>query len=371
MICRVVVLCLAALSVCSAAATAAAKSGPTASASIVGGSLAAEGSLPYVGALVVRGGPPSADARREICGATLVRPDVAITAAHCMLSQRGGPVPFLDPSRLQVVFGKRALGSPAAGDRAIVAQMTIPVGFSTLGLGPGDLAVLHLAGPVPETPALLYPASASTTSLTGATGRFAGWGVRRPLGFVASNLLREGGGTIAPQESCRLPRVLRATLAFLCLSGRSRGAVCHGDSGGPLLSGDYLVGVTNYTFSRCAARGGREEWASVIPSSPNYPFVAQAVANRDRTSPTVTIDAPIPDPVPPSRFRRYRLGFRSSEPVRAVCTRGRRAVECGAGSTGSVSITPGRRRGPVLIKIFAFDESFNGAVLDYSFTVGP
>ena len=337
---------------------------------IVGGSVANASTYPYVGAVVISGGPPRQDSLRLTCGATLVRPDVAITAAHCALA-RSGLLPFVPASKLTVVFGKAVLRSPLPGDRSVVDQITLPVGFSFFDIGPGDVAVLHLANPLPERPASLPAPNTQTSSVIGAAARFSGWGIRHARAFAASNVLREGSGAIATQESCRLPRVQKATLGFLCLSGRSRGAVCHGDSGGPLLIGDTLLGVTNYTFSNCGKRGGTEDFANLLPAGPNYEFVANAVASKDTVPPALTLDTPLPDPVPRSRRQRYRLAFHASEPVRAVCLRGRRGIECGAGTSGSAVVVPGRKAGPQLIRIVAFDQSFNRTELDYSFNVGP
>ncbi len=336
---------------------------------IVGGSVAAASNFPYMGAVVISGGPPKQDPARLTCGATLVKPDVAITAAHCALARRG-LLPFVPASKLTVVFGKPVLRSPLPGDRAVVEQVTIPVGFSFFDIGPGDVAVLHLANPVPERPASLPAPDTATSLVIGSAARFAGWGIRHARAFAASNVLREGGGGIA-QESCRLPRFQKATLAFLCLSGRSRGAVCHGDSGGPLLVGDTLVAVTNYTFSNCGKRGGTEGFASLLPASPNYSFVTGAVATKDTVPPALTIDTPLPDPMPRSRRHRYGLAFHASEPVRSVCLRGRRGVDCGAGNNGLVAVIPGRKAGPGLIRIVAFDQSFNRTELGVPFNVGP
>jgi hypothetical protein len=359
---------LAAIALCLASTQAAQAQSP--SPRIVGGSVAPASNYPFVGAVVVTGGSPGQDAKRLICGATLVRPDVAITAAHCALAQRG-LLPFVPASKLTLVFGKPVLNSSLPGDRAVVSQISISAGFSLFDIGPGDVAVLHLANPVPEKPAVILPPSTSSSSVIGSSALFAGWGVRRPSAFAAANVLREGTGIIAPQESCRLPKFQKATLGFLCFSNRSFGAVCHGDSGGPLLVGDNLVGVTNYTFSNCGARGGTEGFASLLPSSPDYGFVTEMVANKDTTPPALTVDTQLPNPMPPGTKRRYRLAFHASEPVRAFCVRGRRAVECGSGTNGLVGIIPGRHVGPGLVRIIAFDQSFNRSELDYPFNVGP
>jgi hypothetical protein len=360
--------CAAAIALCLASTQAAQAQSP--SPRIVGGSVAPASDYPFVGAVVVTGGSPRQDAKRQICGATLVRPDVAITAAHCTLAQRG-LLPFVPATKLTLVFGKSVLNSPLPGDRAVVNQISVPTGFSLFDLGPGDVAVLHLANPVPERPASIPAPGTATSSVVGSTAFFAGWGVRRPRAFAAANALREGSGIVAPQKSCRLPKFLKATLGFLCLARRSFGAVCHGDSGSPLLVGDNLVGVTNFTLGNCGARGGTEGFASLLPSSPNYAFVSQVVANRDITAPALAVDTPLPNPMRRSTRRRHPLAFHASEPVRAFCIRGRRAVECGSGTNGLVAVIPGRRVGPGLIRIIAFDQSFNRTELDYSFNVGP
>ncbi|MFN2612464.1 MAG: trypsin-like serine protease, partial [Solirubrobacterales bacterium] len=204
---------------------------------IVGGSPAADGTLLFTGAVVIAGGPPQADRRRETCTATLIRRDVAITAAHCFLSPDPyEPFPFIPKEKLNLVFGKRVLSSPDPGQRAAIASVFIPASFKpTAPLSDADFAVIHLDQALSLPTAPLLPPAADPARLYGQLGSFAGWGVRRPFGRAAAAALRQGSGTIVPSTGCLGPKFLRRSGAFLCLVGRSLGAVCHGDSGGPLV----------------------------------------------------------------------------------------------------------------------------------------
>lgn len=338
---------------------------------IVGGSPAPEGAFPFAGALVFAGGAPRFDRRRETCTATLIRPDVAMTAAHCFLTVNPyAPLPFVPKEKLDLVFGKRVLSSPDPGQRAKIASVFVPVGFRpTVALSASDYAVVHLDHPLTLTPAPLLPEAAEAAGLYG-PGSFAGWGVRRPFARAAADALRTGSGTIVPSTSCRGPLALRQSSAFLCLAGRSVGAVCHGDSGGPLVvSGPYLVGVTDYTLQNCSTRGAAEGFASLAPSGPNYAIAEAASTSIDTVPPQITVTAPLPDPLPRGR-RHFGFAFHASEPIRAVCMRGRRAVSCARGTDGGVSLNPGKHRGPGLLRVIAFDQSFNRAQFDFPFTVG-
>jgi secreted trypsin-like serine protease len=338
---------------------------------IVGGSAVAEGDFPFAGAVVYAGGAPRFDRRRETCTATLIRPDVAITAAHCFLTFNPyAPMPFVAKEKLDFVFGKRVLSSPDPGQRAKVASVFIPTGFRpTAALSPQDFAIVHLDHALTVPTAPLLPKGAEANAVYGA-GSFAGWGVRRPFARAAADALRTGSGTIVPTTSCRGPVALRQSAAFLCLAGRSAGAVCHGDSGGPLVvGGPFLVGVTDYTLQNCSTRGAAEGFASLDPSGPNYGLAEAASRSVDTVPPQITVTKPLPDPMPRGN-RHFSFAFHASEPVRAVCMRGRRAVACARGVDGGVGLTPGKHRGPGLLRVIAFDQSFNPAEFDFPFRVG-
>lgn len=338
---------------------------------IVGGSSAPDGAFPFAGALVFAGAPPRFDRRRETCTATLIRPDVAITAAHCFLTFNPyEPFPFFAKEKLDLVFGKRVLSSPDPGQRAKIASLFIPYLFRpTAALSALDIAVIHLDHSLTLPTAPLLPRAAEASGLYG-PGSFAGWGVRRPFARAAADALRQGSGTIVPTSGCRGPRALKQSKAFLCLAGRSVGAVCHGDSGGPLVvNGPFLVGVTDYTLQNCSTRGAGQGFASLAPSGPNYAIAEAASSSVDTLAPQITVTQPLPDPLPKGR-RAFTFAFHASEPIRAVCMRGRRAVACARGLDGGVRLTPGKHRGPGRLRVIAFDQSFNRAQFDFPFTVG-
>lgn len=338
---------------------------------IVGGAPAPPGAFEYAGAVVISGGPPQADRRRQVCTATLVAPQVAITAAHCFLDiELVGPLPFISPDRLTFVFGKRVLGSPAPGQRATGAHVFIPSTFRTSGSPSlGDYAVVHLDRPIAAPTAPLLPAGANEAPLYAATAGFAGWGLRRPFTRKTANALRQGSGNIVPISKCGIPKFIKRDNAFLCLSGRSVGGICSGDSGGPLVAGSNLVGVTNYATFGCSRRGARQGFANMLPSGPNWGWATAAVSTIDTTPPKVTVTRPLPNPMPRGSGE-FPFAFSFDEPVRAICTRGRRAVACARGLGGEVTVTPGPNPGRGVIRIIALDQWFNRTQVDYAFNVG-
>ncbi|XP_069106986.1 chymotrypsin-1-like [Argopecten irradians] len=188
--------------------------------------------------------------RSHVCGAVIVSPWTAITAAHCVLdfdSRKGLYTIQVGSSRLSKG------GYVITVDDAIVHPKYKP---STHGY---DLALLkfkrnivkesrHLAKPVKilEDESNLHPVQAC---------KITGWGrILKDNHVVPTDQLQVAQTALLDKDTCSR-NFWGKTLGFdnICVYTRSNGA-CMGDSGGPLICNGRLVGITSWGHRSCSVK---------------------------------------------------------------------------------------------------------------------
>ncbi len=159
------------------------------------------------------------------CSGTLIASDLVLSAHHCVAARHAAGQTLehdLRPEALRVELGGDDLPWGEVEVRAIVSA---PIGFRR---GPGDVALLVLARPLPGmptlTPRLFEPPRVGE--------RLASWGFGRcALARAAVRRHARVGGSVDAVE----PGAFYA-----------RASVCPGDSGGPVLSPEReIVGVVS------------------------------------------------------------------------------------------------------------------------------
>lgn len=175
------------------------------------------------------------NATQKYCTGALLRKDIVITAAHCLVSK---------PEKLTLAFGLK----PMAGDYVMrsVAKVLVHEGFSKGNLRDrNDLALLQIKGEAPAGyQSLLLPE--------------ADFVVRPNQGFTAVGYGRTTGRKASPTENQGSGHLRHVDLIINSLSENEnqyyvdqtgyRG-ICNGDSGGPGLmrwnGRDYVVGIVS------------------------------------------------------------------------------------------------------------------------------
>jgi trypsin len=247
------------------------------------------------------------------CGATLIYPDIILSAAHCNVI-----------STNQVIVGNTILGSTSGGGtvKTIVSRVVHP-NFNKNTLV-DDYLVMKLNSNASQTPITMnsnpnYPVSNQSLTVIG-------FGTTLNAGTSLSTTLQQVNVNYVPQQACNAdyPGEIDAT-SMLC-AGEPNGGKdsCQGDSGGPIFdSNGLLVGSVSWgyqcalagypgVYSRvtggltwinqqiCALSAYPPSWCSSLTPAPVQPTAAPVQPSRAPVQPTRTPTPPTRTPVAPT-----------------------------------------------------------------------
>jgi secreted trypsin-like serine protease len=205
---------------------------------VMGLALGAAPASAIVGGEAVRRGDIAARAtvkvestRGELCSGVPLQPRIVLTAAHCVIG--GG--------QFRVTALDRAMRRRTLSVARIQPHESFLPG-RTPSTQPGvDLAVLLLASPMPETPALTFGGAIGV----GDRLTIAGFGLSQEGRRQTARTLRQTELTTAGAYTSANSVVVAVDRDNL---GQSAGAgACKGDSGGPIFRGGELVGVISWS----------------------------------------------------------------------------------------------------------------------------
>ncbi|SFQ73109.1 Trypsin [Amycolatopsis arida] len=216
---------------------------------IVGGRNATQ-SYPFMGSLQSRSWSG------HMCGASLIAPTWAVTAAHC-LHEGTDKRRVLDPARWQVRVN--SLDSGQGGEVLPAAQFILhPEYVRTVRLI-HDIALIRLARPAATPPIPIADAAGPVGTRT----RIMGWGTtcpdpNRQGPNCFPETLQELDTTILDPSRCE---VLNRGSEICTDSPGGNSGVCYGDSGGPqvrTVAGRWeLIGVASHLGSSRTSTCGR------------------------------------------------------------------------------------------------------------------
>lgn len=274
-------------------AVAAALAAPASASAVVGGQNATR---PYPNMAVLRYDGDF------ICGASLVAPQIVLTAAHCVVGDDGKAVA---PSHLSFILGRSQIDGPG-GETIGAAQVEVHERYEDPKPSSHDVALVTLARPATTASPirLADPARDRARWAPGTPAVVTGWGTRAfgdVLGVTTTNDLQEVQVPIVADADCARSYSLTDEFdaATMVCAGELTGLKdsCQGDSGGPLMVGDgagglLQVGVVSFgtgcgyptqygVYARVGDRDLHDWIAARLPKAPTTaPASAPATATR-------------------------------------------------------------------------------------------
>jgi secreted trypsin-like serine protease len=252
---------------------------------VLGGSNVAPGALPFVVAVTYQTSNSS-----YLCTGTVIAPNAVLTANHCGYDEDTSQQV---PASAYTIYTKTTrldTPDPGAEQKSVASVHTFaPLDQSATG----DVAVLMLSTPTTVPPVRLATAADNSLYAEKASAVVAGWGASS-YGDPYGKQLVQGDEALKATWECTRNRSFVPAVALCAAPPGTRGSLCNGDSGGPLLastaSGWVEIGVTSETGGLFCGTGN-DYFARVATLQP---WIASEIAG---TTPPKLAPPPLQAPV--------------------------------------------------------------------------
>ncbi|KNC48063.1 uncharacterized protein AMSG_04294 [Thecamonas trahens ATCC 50062] len=205
------------------------------------------------------------------CVASIISPQVLLTAAHCTIGS--------SPSDWTARVGSNLPFE--GGTTHSVARIVVHDGYNSQTFA-NDVSLLILSAPVVYSPTVAPLILASAEIAAGTNVTVAGWGLQATSDTQAAPSLIEAVMSSAPMSECEA-KGSSNTGSVVCALPIAGSDTCQGDSGGPMLTGSSAIrfyvsgGVLSFGGTSCGT-------FSVFASIPSYrPWIEASIPADQRT----------------------------------------------------------------------------------------
>ncbi|MBC2905119.1 trypsin-like serine protease [Streptomyces cupreus] len=198
------------------------------------------------------------------CGGTVVSPTKILTAAHCVKGYNWKAYGAVVTGTAQLPDGDLNGGTATA-----VRRQWNHEAYSSRTID-NDIAVLTLARPVTATPIRMATSTETAAYTAGTSAKVYGWGRTTSTNQEVSETLKTA--TLPIQSDATCAGYYGADFVkghMVCAGNPASGSdsgttsACNGDSGGPLIVNNRIVGVVSWGVQDCVAKGAYSVFTKV------------------------------------------------------------------------------------------------------------
>ncbi|XP_050668981.1 chymotrypsin-1-like [Leptidea sinapis] len=211
---------------------------------IVGGTKAANGSVPYQVSLRIYG-------VRHFCGASIITPRVILTAAHC--------VDRLKPEYFKAIVGTNQL---RAGGKAYDIRKVVQHENYDDNVIKNDIAIIFTEEAIELSDIVDVVELNDEPVMKGEELLLTGWGATSYPGRLPNDLMQLELRAVTYDDCQEAHTAVNAVFeSQICAMTKAGEGACHGDSGGPLVREGRQVGIVSWGIP--CARGKPDVYTKV------------------------------------------------------------------------------------------------------------